>query len=282
MTITQALILAVVEGLTEFLPVSSTGHMIIVSSLMGISSDEFTKIFTVNIQFGTILSVVVLYYKRFFKSIQFYFLLLAAFIPAAILGFLLGDFIDSLLERVDVVAYMLILGGVFFLFLDKIFPPKENILQESPKDILDTDVEKSAIHSDQISSLSYIKSFIIGCFQCLALVPGVSRAAATIVGGLSQGLNRKNAAEFSFFLAVPTMFAASAYKLLKDHTFINQDNISLLLIGNVVGFIVALIAIKGFISFVSKRGFSLFGYYRIALGVLVLLLYYLGVNLQVN
>ena len=267
MTIFQALILAVVEGLTEFLPVSSTGHMIIVSSLMGISSDEFTKIFTVNIQFGTILSVVVLYYKRFFKSVQFYVLLLVAFIPAAILGFLLGDYIDGLLERVDVVAYMLILGGVFFLFLDKIFPPKEEIL---------------AIESDQVSSLSYIKAFIIGSFQCLALVPGVSRAAATIVGGLSQGLNRKNAAEFSFFLAVPTMFAASAYKLLKDHTFINQDNISLLLIGNVVGFIVALIAIKGFISFVTKRGFALFGYYRIALGILVLTLYYLGVNLQVN
>jgi len=267
MTITQALILAVVEGLTEFLPVSSTGHMIIVSSLMGISSDEFTKIFTVNIQFGTILSVVVLYYKRFFKSIQFYFLLLAAFIPAAILGFLLGDFIDSLLENVVVVACMLILGGIFFLFLDKLFPPK---------------AENEKLESDQVSSLSYVKSFIIGCFQCLALVPGVSRAAATIVGGLSQGLNRKNAAEFSFFLAVPTMFAASAYKLLKDHAFINQDNINLLLIGNVVGFIVALIAIKGFISFVTKRGFALFGYYRIVLGLVVLALYYLGVNLQVN
>lgn len=281
MTITQALILAVVEGLTEFLPVSSTGHMIIVSSLMGISSDEFTKIFTVNIQFGTILSVVVLYYKRFFKSLQFYFLLLAAFIPAAILGFLLGDAIDALLERVDVVAYMLILGGVFFLFLDKLFPPKEDLI-EGPKDIIDHTLEKLTPASDQVSSLSYLKAFTIGCFQCLALVPGVSRAAATIVGGLSQGLNKKNAAEFSFFLAVPTMFAASAYKLLKDHSFINQDNISLLLIGNVVGFIVALIAIKGFISFVTKKGFAVFGYYRIALGILVLVLYYLGVNLQVN
>lgn len=281
MTITQALILAVVEGLTEFLPVSSTGHMIIVSSLMGISSDEFTKIFTVNIQFGTILSVVVLYYKRFFKSLQFYFLLLAAFIPAAILGFLLGDAIDALLERVDVVAYMLILGGVFFLFLDKLFPPKEDLI-EGPKDIIDHTLEKLTPASDQVSSLSYLKAFTIGCFQCLALVPGVSRAAATIVGGLSQGLNKKNAAEFSFFLAVPTMFAASAYKLLKDHSFINKDNISLLLIGNVVGFIVALIAIKGFISFVTKKGFAVFGYYRIALGILVLVLYYLGVNLQVN
>ncbi len=281
MTTAQALILAVVEGLTEFLPVSSTGHMIIVSSMMGISSDEFTKIFTVNIQFGTILSVVVLYYKRFFKSIQFYFLLLAAFIPAAILGFLLGDFIDSLLENVVVVACMLILGGVFFLFLDKLFPPKELITKTSKK-VLDREEEEITVESDQVSSLSYFKSFIIGCFQCLALVPGVSRAAATIVGGLSQGLNKKNAAEFSFFLAVPTMFAASAYKLLKDHSFINQDNISLLLIGNVVGFIVALIAIKAFISFVTQRGFALFGYYRIVLGLLVLALYYWGVNLQVN
>ncbi|MDB5272589.1 MAG: UDP-diphosphatase [Chitinophagaceae bacterium] len=270
MTTVQALILAIVEGLTEFLPVSSTGHMIIASSLMGISSDEFTKIFTVNIQFGTILSVVVLYYKRFFKSIQFYFLLLVAFIPAAILGFLLGNFIDSLLENVVVVALMLIIGGIFFLFLDKIFPPETKVSSQAVQE------------SDQVSTLSFKKSFIIGCFQCIALVPGVSRAAATIIGGLSQGLNRKNAAEFSFFLAVPTMFAASAYKLLKDHEFINQDNISLLLMGNVVGFIVALVAIKAFISFVTKKGFALFGYYRIALGLLVLALYYLGINLQVN
>lgn len=281
MTVTQALILAIVEGLTEFLPVSSTGHMIIVSSIMGISSDEFTKIFTVNIQFGAILSVVVLYYKRFFKSIQFYFLLLAAFIPAAILGFLLGDFIDSLLENVVVVACMLILGGVFFLFLDKIFPPKVESVY-TPEGIIDSETKRLTPEPDAISSLSYLKGFIIGCFQCLALVPGVSRAAATIVGGLSQGLNRKNAAEFSFFLAVPTMFAASAYKLLKDHSFINKDNISLLLIGNVVGFIVALLAIKAFISFVTQRGFAVFGYYRIALGLLVLALYYWGVNLQVS
>ncbi|HSZ71025.1 MAG TPA: undecaprenyl-diphosphate phosphatase, partial [Cytophagaceae bacterium] len=142
--------------------------------------------------------------------------------------------------------------------------------------------EQSMDETDQVSPLPFKNSFIIGCFQCIALIPGVSRAAATIIGGLSQGLNRRNAAEFSFFLAVPTMFAASAYKLLKDHAFINQDNISLLLIGNVVGFLVALVAIKGFISFVTKKGFSLFGYYRIALGLLVLGLYYLGVNLQVS
>jgi undecaprenyl-diphosphatase len=264
MTTLQALILAVIEGLTEFLPVSSTGHMIIASSIMGIGSDEFTKIFTVNIQFGTILSVVVLYYKRFFKSIQFYFLLLVAFIPAAILGFLLGDFIDSLLENVVVVAVMLIVGGIFFLFVDGLFSADKKE------------------ESDQISTLTYKQSFLIGCFQCIALVPGVSRAAATIIGGLTQGLDKKNAAEFSFFLAVPTMFAASSYKLLKDHSFITQDNIGLLLLGNVVGFIVAIIAIKGFIKFVSQRGFAIFGYYRIALGMLVLALYFMGINLSVN
>ncbi len=264
MTILQALILAIIEGLTEFLPVSSTGHMIIASSIMGIGSDEFTKIFTVNIQFGTILSVVVLYYKRFFKSIQFYILLFVAFIPAALLGFLLGDFIDSLLENVVVVAIMLILGGIFFLFMDRLFTTK-----------------KENIETDQIEPLSYKKSFLIGCFQCIALIPGVSRAAATIIGGLTQGLDKKNAAEFSFFLAVPTMFAASAYKLLKDHTFITQDNIGLLLLGNAVGFLVAIVAIKGFIKFVSQRGFAVFGYYRIVLGIVVLVLYFMGINLSV-
>lgn len=264
MTTFQALVLAIIEGITEFLPVSSTGHMIIASSMMGISSDEFTKIFTVNIQFGTILSVVVLYYKRFFKSIQFYILLLVAFIPAAIIGFLFGDYIDSLLENVVVVAVMLILGGIFFLFVDGLFSKKETTTE-----------------TDQIVTLSYKQSFIIGCFQCIAMVPGVSRAAATIIGGLTQGLNKKNAAEFSFFLAVPTMFAASSYKLLKDHTFITQDNIGLLLLGNVVGFLVAIVAIKGFIKFVTQRGFAIFGYYRIALGILVLTLYFMGINLSV-
>ena len=266
MTVFQALVLAIIEGLTEFLPVSSTGHMIIASSFMGIGSDEFTKIFTINIQFGTILSVVVLYYKRFFKSIQFYILLFVAFIPAAIFGLLLGDFIDSLLENVVVVAIMLILGGIFFLFVDRLFKPNTNTESET----------------DQVSKLSYKQSFFIGCFQCVALVPGVSRAAATIIGGLTQGLDKKNAAEFSFFLAVPTMFAASSYKLLKDYTFINADNIGLLLLGNLVGFIVAIIAIKGFIKFVSQKGFAIFGYYRIVLGVLVLALYFMGVNLTIN
>ncbi|MBX7182049.1 MAG: undecaprenyl-diphosphate phosphatase [Bacteroidia bacterium] len=257
----QALILAIIEGLTEFLPVSSTGHMIIGSSLMGISSDEFTKVFTVQIQFGTILSVVFLYWKRFLQSIdiQFYLTLLVAFIPAAIFGKLLGDKIDELLENVQVVALMLVLGGIFFLFLDKIFPEKTQEDQE----------------------ISYPKAVIIGIFQCIAMVPGVSRSAATIIGGLSQGLSRKQAAEFSFFLAVPTMFAASAYKLTKDFSVINSENIKLLGFGNLVGFLVGILAIRFFIGIISKYGFKIFGYYRIALGLGILILLYLGVDLKI-
>lgn len=257
----QALILAIIEGLTEFLPVSSTGHMIIGSSLMGISSDEFTKVFTVQIQFGTILSVVFLYWKRFLQSIdiQFYLTLLVAFIPAAIFGKLLGDKIDELLENVQVVALMLVLGGIFFLFLDKIFPEKTQEDQE----------------------ISYPKAVIIGIFQCIAMVPGVSRSAATIIGGLSQGLSRKQAAEFSFFLAVPTMFAASAYKLTKDYSVINSENIKLLGFGNLIGFLVGILAIRFFIGIISKYGFKIFGYYRIALGLGILILLYLGVDLKI-
>ena len=257
----QALILAIIEGLTEFLPVSSTGHMIIGSSLMGISSDEFTKVFTVQIQFGTILSVVFLYWKRFLQSIdiQFYLTLLVAFIPAAIFGKLLGDKIDELLENVQVVALMLVLGGIFFLFLDKIFPEKTQEDQE----------------------ISYPKAVIIGIFQCIAMVPGVSRSAATIIGGLSQGLSRKQAAEFSFFLAVPTMFAASAYKLTKDYGVINSENIKLLGFGNLIGFLVGILAIRFFIGIISKYGFKIFGYYRIALGLGILILLYLGVDLKI-
>src|SRR5688572_2263193 len=191
MSIPEAIILAIIEGLTEFLPVSSTGHMIIGSSLMGIAADPFTKMFTVAIQFGAILSVVVLYWKRFFQSLDFYFKLFIAFLPAAIAGFLFNDAIDSLLERVDVVGYTLLAGGIFFLFVDKIFAGNET----SSKDV------------------TYPSALKIGAFQIIAMIPGVSRSAATIIGGLSQKLNKRTAAEFSFFLAVPTMFAATAYKL---------------------------------------------------------------------
>ncbi|HCM77558.1 MAG TPA: UDP-diphosphatase [Cytophagales bacterium] len=263
MSVLQAIILAIVEGLTEFLPVSSTGHMIITSSLMGIADDSFTKTFTIAIQFGAILSVVVLYWKRFFVTLSFYYKLLVAFIPAAVMGLLFNDYIDALLERVEVVAVTLILGGVLFLFIDKIF--KET--GEKGKD-----------------GVSYPNAFKIGLFQTIAMIPGVSRSAATIIGGLTQGLNKKAAAEFSFFLAVPTMFAATAYKLLKFYQEGNSfgtNEVVLLLVGNVVAFIVAMIAIKSFITFLTKHGFKWFGYYRIILGLLILILFLFGVELSV-
>ncbi len=203
MTIVEAILLAVVEGLTEFLPISSTGHMIIASAMLGIDQSTFTRIFTVNIQFGAILSVVVLYWRRFFQSIEFYYKLFVAFLPAAIIGFFLGDFIDSLLENVLVVAVALLLGGIILLFIDKVFIDNR----------------------DDTQHISYPRALVIGFFQCLALMPGVSRSAATIIGGMTQGLTRKAAAEFSFFLAVPTMFAASGYKLLKDYEYIQTADL---------------------------------------------------------
>ncbi len=257
----EAIILAIVEGLTEYLPVSSTGHMIIASSIMGIQADEFVKLFTVAIQFGAILSVVVLYWKRFFQSLDFYFKLFVGFLPAAILGFLLNDYIDAMLENVIVVAASLMIGGIILLFVDTWFKQEEKDTQE----------------------LTYLKSFIIGCFQVIAMIPGVSRSAATIIGGLSQHLNRKAAAEFSFFLAVPTMAAATGYKMLKYHLDFGftAENLPVLLVGNVVAFIVAMVAIKGFISYLSKHGFKIFGWYRIVLGAAILLLYALGYELQI-
>jgi len=270
MSILHAILLAIIEGLTEFLPVSSTGHMIIGSSLIGIASDPFTKMFTVAIQFGAILSVIVLYWKRFMperqslrESFHFYTKLLAAFVPAAILGFVLNDFIDAMLERVDVVGYALVLGGIFFLFVDKLFKKNE----ESP----DQDIH-------------YSSALKIGFFQTIAMIPGVSRSAATIIGGLTQNLNKRTAAEFSFFLAVPTMFAATAYKMLKfygDGGAFGSNEITLLVIGNVVAFIVAILAIKTFINFLTRHGFKLFGYYRIVIGVIILVLYYLGAGLTI-
>ncbi len=261
MGILEAVILAIVEGITEYLPVSSTGHMIIASSILGIQSDEFVKMFTVAIQFGAILSVIVLYWKRFFQTFDFYVKLAIAFLPAAVLGFLLNDFIDSLLENVIVVAISLLLGGILLLFIDKWL-----------------DNENSS--DDEIT---WKKALTIGFFQVIAMIPGVSRSAATIIGGLSQKLTRKAAAEFSFFLAVPTMFAATAYKMLKYHKEFgfNADNLPVLMIGNIVAFIVALIAIKGFIAFLTKNGFKVFGWYRIIVGSIILALYFAGYELQI-
>ncbi|MBS1682887.1 MAG: undecaprenyl-diphosphate phosphatase [Bacteroidetes bacterium] len=261
MTIGEAVVLAIVEGLTEFLPVSSTGHMIIASSLMGIASEPFVKTFTIAIQLGAIVSVLVLYWKRFFQSLNFYIKLLTAFFPAAILGFLLNDYIDQLLERVEVVALMLVVGGIVFLFIDRFFSSN-------------TDTSGPSISS----------AFKIGIFQCLAMIPGVSRSAATIIGGLTQKLTKQTAAEFSFFLAVPTMFGATAFKLFKYFKTGNafaQGELSVLAVGNLVAFVVALFAIKFFIRFVSTHGFKIFGYYRIVLGVIILLLYYSGISLSI-
>lgn len=263
MTFFQSIILAVIEGLTEFLPVSSTGHMIIASSFMGIASDPFVKLFTIVIQLGAILSVVVLYFKRFFKSLDFYFKLIVAFIPAAIFGILLSDKIDELLESPMTVAISLVIGGFILLFVDKWF--------NSPE------IEKE-------EDISYLTALKIGAFQCLAMIPGVSRSGASIVGGMSLKLSRKAAAEFSFFLAVPTMFAATGKKLYdfyKEGHTITDEQIQLLAVGNIVAFIVALLAIKSFIGYLNKNGFRIFGWYRIIAGLIIIALIYSGQNLQI-
>lgn len=292
LTTLEAIIIAIVEGLTEFLPVSSTGHMIITQSLLGVQSTEFVKAFTVIIQFGAILSVVCLYRRRFFRlnpvrvfdpavtagkplsaslsvwlkrtleKYDFYWKLLVAFVPAAVLGVLFGDKIDALLERVEVVAVMLVLGGVFMLFCDRIFS-----------------------RGSEDTPLTERRAFRIGLFQCIAMIPGVSRSMATIVGGMSQRMTRRRAAEFSFFLAVPTMFAAMGYKVFKlftdGGTEIIMNNLSALIIGNVVAFVVALLAIKFFISFVTKYGFKAFGWYRIIVGGVILILWLTGHNPEI-
>ena len=256
MTTYQAIIIAIVEGLTEFLPISSTGHMIIASKAMNVPENDFTKMFTVAIQLGAILAVVVLYWRKFFdfKNIQFYGKLIVGVIPALLLGFLFSDRIDALLESTTTVAIALLIGGIFLLFVDKMF---NNPQTREEKDI------------------SFVQAFIIGIWQCLAMVPGVSRSAASIIGGMQQKLTRSMAAEFSFFLAVPTMMAATGYKLLKHYTTtggFTTEEIKLLAVGNVVAFVVALLAIKFFIGFLKKYGFRVWGIYRILVGVILLLL----------
>ena len=277
----ETIIIAIIEGLTEFLPVSSTGHMIITQNILGVESTEFVKAFTFIIQFGAILSVVVLYWKRFFQlnhtpapegatplrkflhKYDFYWKLLVAFIPAAVLGLLFNDMIDAMLESVVVVAVTLILGGVFMLFCDRIFN----------KGSEDTELTEK-------------RAFWIGMFQCISMIPGVSRSMATIVGGMAQKLTRKKAAEFSFFLAVPTMFAATLFKMLKlfmepEGMEIITNNLGTLILGNAVAFIVAMLAIKFFISFVTKYGFKAFGWYRIVVGGAILLMLLTGHNLTI-
>lgn len=260
MNIVQSIIIGIVEGITEFIPISSTGHMIITEKLLGITENEFTKMFTIAIQLGAILAVVVLYWKKFFdfKNLHFYFKLIIGVIPAIILGLLFSDKIDELLESTTTVAIALLLGGVVLIFIDNFF-------------------NHPSIHSEK--EVSYVNSFTIGIWQCLAMIPGVSRSAASIIGGMQQKLTRSAAAEFSFFLAVPTMVAATGYKLFKQYTHgggFSGEEIKLLVIGNVVAFVVALLAIKFFIDFLKKHGFRIWGIYRIVIGIILLALIYTG------
>lgn len=278
MTLLQTIIIAIVEGLTEFLPVSSTGHMIITQNLLNVPSTPFVKAFTVIIQFGAILSVVVLYWKRFFRldhtpapagssrtqqflhKWDFYWKLLVAFIPAVVIGGLLNKVVDKLLGSVTVVAVMLVVGGVFMLFCDKWFN-----------------------HGSEENKVTEKRAFRIGLCQCIAMIPGVSRSMATIVGGMANGLTRKNAAEFSFFLAVPTMLAATCLEVLKmilggEFTGM-QGNVSTLLIGSLIAFVVAILAMKWFVGFLTKYGFKLFGWYRIIVGGIILVLLLTGHSL---
>lgn len=262
MSIFDAIIIAVVEGLTEFLPVSSTGHMIIASSFLGIEKDVFTKLFEVAIQLGAILSVVVLYHKKFFplNRWNFYLKLLVAVVPALGLGAIFSDKIDDLLESPLTVAITMLAGGFVLLFIDQLF-------------------QQPTIEKDE--EVGFIRAFMIGLWQCVAMIPGVSRSAASIIGGMQQKLTRNLAAEFSFFLAVPTMAAATGYKLLKawkenPEMLTNRDNLIALAVGNIVAFIVAMLAIQFFIGFLQKHGFRLFGWYRVIAGSIVLVLVLMG------
>lgn len=276
MDILQTVIIAIVEGLTEFLPVSSTGHMIIAQSLLGVESTPFVKAFTIIIQFGAILSVICLYWRRFFypqtvgngqgywqAMLGFYGRLVVGVLPAVVLGLAFNDLIEENLGNVNLVAWMLILGGVFMLFCDRIFNK-----------------------GSEQTELTYKRAFFIGLIQCISMIPGVSRSMSTIVGGMSQRLTRKAAAEFSFFLAVPTMFGATCletYKMLKggEAAILSQgDNLQMLLLGSLVAFIVAILAIKFFINYVTRYGFAAFGWYRIAVGAIIIACGLCGVNLQ--
>lgn len=266
MTTLEAVIIAVVEGLTEFLPVSSTGHMIITSALLGINKDEFTKLFEVSIQLGAILAVVVLYWKKFLvfdkNRLNFYIKLIIAVIPALIIGYLFSDKIDAMLESPLIVGITLLLGGIVLLFVDGWF--------QHPQ-------------VDQDEKIDVFKALRIGFWQCLAMVPGVSRSAASIIGGMQQKLTRNVAAEFSFFLAVPTMAAATAYKVVKGRELLlaNPGNLQLLLIGNAVAFIVAMLAIRFFIDSLKKYGFKVWGYYRIIVGIIILVAIAMGYKMEV-
>jgi len=295
MTFIQAIIIAIVEGITEYLPISSTGHMIIISKIIGVDmQDSFNRFFIICIQLGAIMSVVALYWKKFVNEIDikrillafnnnlffssivwkelfcsqiFYIKLLVAFLPAVFAGLLLKEKIDMLLDRVDIVAYSLLIGGIILLFVDKWFEKNET----------DQNIESQ--------NIDFKKALFIGFFQVIAMIPGVSRSAATIVGGMSNKLTRKNAAEFSFFLAVPTMLAATVkdlYDFYNAGLSLTSHQLSLLAVGNTVAFIVAMFAIKSFISFLSKKGFVAFGYYRIIIGIIIIVMLRMGYSLCVS
>jgi undecaprenyl-diphosphatase len=262
MSTLHAIIIAIIEGITEFLPISSTGHMAIASAIMG-DHGPFVELFEIVIQFGAILSVVVLYWRKFFdfKKISFYIKLIIAIIPALAFGALFKKHIDAMLEKPMIIALIMLVGGVVLLFVDKWF-------------------QKPAI--DKEENITIKKGFIIGCYQVLSiLLPGLSRSAATIIGGMQQKLSRRLAAEFSFFLAVPTMLAATVYSLYKMYKeqpeVLNTGNMGTLLLGCGIAFVVAILAIRFFITYLQKYGFRLFGWYRIVVGLALLILFYTGV-----
>lgn len=262
MTYLQAFIIAVIEGITEFLPVSSTGHMILADALLKVENKDFVKTFEIVIQLGAILSVVVLYFKRFLAGFNIYLKLAVAFLPTGVIGFLAYKTIKHYLFNPFTVSISLILGGIVLILLDRWSEKKESQVAK-------------------VEDISFGAALKIGLIQCLSMIPGVSRSAATIFGGVSAGFNRAQAAEFSFLLAVPTMLAASGYDLLKGKDSIQSEDLSLLVFGAVIAFLVALVAIRGFISFLTRYGFKHFGYYRILLGALFLI-YALSAGLQLN
>lgn len=252
MGIFEAIILAIIEGLTEFLPVSSTGHMILASSVMKIHDDEFVKTFEIVIQLGAIFAIAIMYIKRFLQGISIYLKLMVAFLPTAIVGFLAYGFIKTYLFNPVVVSISLIVGGVVLIWIDK-------------------KVVSKATEVDDLKDIPYKNAFYIGLMQCLSMIPGTSRAAATIIGGVFNKLNKKQATEFSFLLAVPTMFAATGYDLLKSPIQLDQQKIILLILGLVFAYVSAWIAVKIFLKLVENYGFTYFGYYRIVIGVIFLI-----------
>lgn len=261
MSFYESFILAVVEGLTEYLPISSTGHLILTSSLMGIQENDFVKNYTVIVQFGAVLSVVVFYWHRFVVSLDLYKKLFVAFLPAAVVGLAVKNYIDGILGDVHVVAWSLILGGIFLIITDKYFLEHE--------------------HKGSVETLTLKEALIIGFCQCVAFIPGVSRSGATLLGGLTQNLTRKSAAEFSFLLAVPTLTAATAHKTLRVAAHLESNQLLILIFGNAVSFLIGILTIRTFIGYLTRHGLWMFGVYRILIGSFILILLAAGYSMHV-